>query len=268
MKSKRTLVIGTIALLVSWLGAAQADQPAQGTPAAAAGAPNIEFTKKCPNLRYVGRDATFELNLTNRGTGAALNVVVTDTLPAGVEFVNADNNGQRDGKNIVWRLGNLDAGQSRTLKINVRCNQITTVRNTAMVTYCAEAQTACEFPVKGISAILLEMVDDPDPIEIGGTTTYTITVTNQGTADDTNIVITAIIPPEEDFVSCDGVTKGRADGKNVTFAALPTLAPKAKAIWKIVVKGNKEADVRFKVILNSDTTGDVPVEKTESTHIY
>ena len=88
------------------------------------------------------------------------------------------------------------------------------------------------------------------------------------TAVDTNIVVSAIMPPEEDFVSCDGVTKGAAEGKTVTFAPLRSLAPKAKATWKVNVRGNKEADVRFKVILCSDATGEVPVEKTESTHIY
>ncbi len=123
-------------------------------------------------------------------------------------------------------------------------------------------------PVKGVPAILLEMWDDPDPIEVGSTTTYTIVVTNQGSIEDTNILVTAIIPAEEDYASSDGATKGKVDGKTVTFAPLPSLAPKAKATWKIVVKGNKEADVRFKVLLKSDATGTVPVEKTESTHIY
>lgn len=236
--------------------------------AAAAGAPNLELTKKCPTLRYIGRDAALEIVLTNRGNGPAQNVVVTDNLPAGVEFLNADNNGQREGGNIVWRVGTLDAGQSKTFTINVRCNQIATVRNTATVTYCAESRAACEFPVKGIPAILLEMGDDPDPIEIGNSTTYTIVVTNQGTAVDTNINVTAIIPAEEDYASSDGVTKGKIEGRTLTFAPLATLAPKAKATWKVVVKGNKEADVRFKVVLKSDATGDVPVEKTESTHIY
>ena len=237
-------------------------------PAATGGAPDIALVKKCPTMRYVGRDATMEIEVTNRGSGPAQNLVVTDALPAGVDFLDADNNGKREGGNIIWRIGTLEAKQSRTLKINVRCNQITIVRNTATATYCAESRVECEFPVKGVPAILLEMVDDPDPIEIGNPTTYTITVTNQGTAVDTNIIVKAIIPDEEDYASSDGPTKGALEGKTVTFGTLASLAPKDKATWKVVVKGKKEADVRFKVVLKSDATGDVPVEKTESTHIY
>jgi uncharacterized repeat protein (TIGR01451 family) len=244
-----------------------ADQPTKAAAPAARGVPNIEFTKKCPGLRYVGRDATFELELTNRGTGAALNVVVTDTLPTGVEFLNADNNGKREGQNVLWQLGNLDPGQSRTLKINVRCNQITTVRNTAKVTYCAESQAECEFPVKGIAAILLECVDEPDPIEVGGQTTYTVTVTNQGSETGTNILVECTLPAEEEFVNTGGATQGKAEGKTVRFAPLATLAPKAKAVFTVTVKGVKEGDARFRIELTSDQIK-TPVMETESTHVY
>jgi len=297
MRLCRTLVVGAVVLFVIPLALAQTEKPEppavpepapapapapapKPTPApaptpavaaapapAAEGAPHVELTKKCPNLRYVGRDATFELGVTNRGTATALNVVVTDNLPAGVEFLNADNNGQREGNSVVWRLGNLEAGQSRTLKINVRCNQITTVRNTAKVSYCAEAQAACEFPVKGVAAILLECVDDPDPVEVGNQTTYTITVTNQGSETGTKITVECILPAEEEFVKAGGATDAKADGKTVKFAPLPTLAPKAKAVFTVTVKGVKEGDARFRVNLTSDQI-ETPVMETESTHVY
>ncbi len=266
MKGRGIREIGTIVLLVSVVGVARADQPAPAGPPPA-GVPQVELSKSCPALRYVGRDATFELSVTNRGTGPALNVVVTDNLPAGVEFLAADNNGQREGNTVVWRIGNLDPGQSRTLKLNVRCNQITTVRNAAKVAYCAEAQAACEFPVKGIPAILLECVDDPDPVEIGNQTTYTITVTNQGTETGTKIAVECILPAETEFVKAGGAAEGKADGKTIRFAPLATLAPKAKAVFTVTVKGVKEGDARFRVNLSSDQI-ETPVMETESTHIY
>jgi hypothetical protein len=62
-------------------------------------------------------------------------------------------------------------------------------------------------------------------------------------------------------------TKGTAAGKTVTFAPLPSLAPKAQVTYKVIVKGNAAADARIKVSLTSDMI-DSPVEETESTHIY
>lgn len=269
MVAYRMLAIGTILVVTSLVGVAQEESPAKAEQAeqAEVHAPALDVTKRCPSLRYVGRDATFEIKVTNRGTASALNVVVTDALPRTVEFLEADSNGKREGDNVVWRIGELGAGQSRTLTLKVRCNQIATVRNTTFVTYCAEAQVGCEFPVQGIAAILLECVDDPDPIEIGGQTTYTITVTNQGSEIGTNIRVDCTLPGEQELVKAGGATEGRADGKTVRFAPLASLAPKAEAVYTVTVKGVKEGDARFGVSLMSDQIK-TPVMETESTHIY
>ena len=208
-----------VTLFAAWLAAGTvAPEPALETMAG----PAVEISKKCPELRYVGREATFELTVTNRGGAAAQNVVVTDSVPATVEFISADGGGQREGGNVVWRLDKLDAGASKTLKVQVRCNQIATVKNSARARPCAESMAECEFPVRGVPAILLECVDDPDPVEIGNQTTYTITVTNQGTAVDTNIKVVATIPPELEFVKAGGATEGKADGATVRFAPVAT----------------------------------------------
>jgi uncharacterized repeat protein (TIGR01451 family) len=252
-------------------GATAAGALAPVNPAASetvvAGNPIVEITKSCPSLRYVGRNAVFEITVTNRGDGPADNVVVTDVISGRIEFISADNDGVREGNNIVWRLGTLGAGASRTLKTTFRCNQIGTVRNTATVAYCVEASDECELEVKGIPAILLECVDDPDPIEINGSLTYTIAVLNQGSAVGTNIVVDCTLPPEEEHVKTAGPTKATVDGKRVTFAPLASLAPKARAIYKVTVKGVAEGDVRFRVELKSDQIK-TPVMETESTHIY
>ena len=237
------------------------------TCAAPAGQPIVDITTSCPDLRYLGRDVTFELTVNNRGDGAALNVVVRQTVAGGVQFVNADNEGARDGGAVVWHLGTLDAGKTRLLKTTMRCDQIGKVSNSATVSYCAEGVTACAFEVKGIPAILLECVDDPDPTEVGGELTYTVTVLNQGSAVGTNVAINCTLPPEEDYVSSTGPTAAKVAGKAVNFAPIPSLAPKATAVFKVKVKGTAAGDLRFKVEMNSDQLTR-PVMETESTHIY
>ncbi len=255
-------------LLLPTLSAGNAEMlRATRVVAPSAKAPLLEVAKQCPSLRYLGRDATFEITVTNRGEGAAANVVVTDAVAGGTQFVNADNNGKLEGSNVVWRIGTMEAGSSLVLKSTFRCNQIGTVRNTATVSYCVELADTCELEVKGIPAILLECVDDPDPIEVNSNTTYTITVTNQGSAVGTNIVIECTLPTEQEFVSAQGPTQHTSAGKSLSFAPLPSLAPRAAATFKVVVKGTAEGDVRFAVQMKSDQT-DSPVAETESTRIY
>ena len=68
---------------------------------------------------------------------------------------------------------------------------------------------------RGVAALLIELVDDPDPLQVGETTTYTIRVTNQGTADDNNVVIVANFP--------NGITPTTATGGTVAGLEAITL---------------------------------------------
>src|SRR5262249_36601485 len=146
-------------------------------------------------------------------------------------------------------------------------------KNTATVTaVCGEGVASVSTEIKGIPGILLEVVDQSDPIEIGQNETYSIMVTNQGSEDCTNVKIQATVPDQMEFVSAGGATTGQVAGQVVTFAPLPALAPAARATWTVVAKGkdtagNDTADVRFKVIMTGDQLTS-PVEETESTHIY
>jgi len=102
----------------------------------------------------------------------------------------------------------------------------------------------------------------------GDDETYVITVTNQGSASDTNIRLVAMLEDGVQYVSSSGPTTGTAEGQKVTFEPLPTLAPKAAATWRVAVKGNKVGDTRFEVQMTSDQLGNKPVMETESTRFY
>lgn len=265
-----TLIALPFALYLGFFTASTAQpagQPAGEMAMAVQRPPMLEITKTCPQLRYLGREATFEITVTNRGEGPAANVVVTDAIPPGVEMLTADNGGAREGGQLVWRLASLAAGETRSFKATVRCSQIGMFRNTATVSYCATLTAACEMEVRGIPAILLECIDNPDPIEVNGEVTYVITVTNQGSTNGTGIVIACTLPAEQEYVTSSGPTQATAEGKSVRFAPLPTLAAKAAAVYKVTVRGMAVGDVRFGVELTSDQI-QTPVMETESTHIY
>lgn len=255
-----------IALSLSVLAGCVYGVVAAPQPAAAA-SPSVRINKTCPNLRYLGREAKFEITVENTGDAAAHDVVVSDVIPDGLDFRGADHNGSREGNRIVWRVGTLEAGQSRVLTTTFLCNRPGKFKNLARVTFCAEATDECELEVQGVPAILLECVDDPDPIEIGSNVTYTIEVTNQGSADGTNISIVCTLPPELELVDARGPTNTSVDGKKITFAPVPSIAPKAKVVYKVTAKGVAEGDVRFHVEMQSDQIGE-PVMETEATRVY
>jgi len=231
--------------------------------------PVLAITKTATEMAYEGRPVSYTIKVSNKGDAPATATVVTDTLPAGVTFVSATDGGAFANGVISWNLGALAPAAEKTLGVTAKaavqgkqCNKVE-----AKAT-CAEAvaATACT-EVKGIPAILLEVVDISDPIEVNGQETYVITVTNQGSAPDTNIRIVGTMEDSQSYVSSSGATTGTAAGQKVTFAPLASLAPKAKAEWRVVVKALKAGDVRFSVQLDSDML-QRPVNETESTNQY
>ena len=65
------------------------------------------------------RAAHVHARVDNDGPDIALDVVVTDTLPAGVSFVSGSPGCSAAGSIVTCELGNLASGDSRTLTINV-----------------------------------------------------------------------------------------------------------------------------------------------------
>ena len=231
--------------------------------------PVLAITKTGPDKRYIGRPVSYDITVTNKGNATAEKLVVEDMIPAGVGSISASDGGRlADGK-VVWNLGNLAAGASRKVSVKFTPMKAGIVTDTAIASaICAEGvRASAKTSVAGIPAVLLEVIDVTDPVEVGGQTTYVIVTTNQGSAPDTNISIVCTLEDNEQYVSSSGATRATAAGKTVTFAPLRSLAPKAKATWRVVIKAVKAGDVRFTVVMNTDQLTR-PVQETESTHLY
>lgn len=231
--------------------------------------PVLAIEKTGPKKVYLGRSMQYDIIVTNKSDTPANQTVLTDTVPAGVTGVKASDNGTVAGTQITWNIGTLAPNASKKVTVEYSATNGGEFCNTAKATaVCAEpvSAKACT-SVEGIPAVLLEVIDVSDPIEVGKNETYIITVTNQGTALDTNIKIKVYLEDSMEYVSNSGATRGAfADGA-VTFDALPSLAPKAKATWQVVVKAVKPGDVRLRVVMNTDEL-QREVMETEATRFF
>ena len=136
--------------------------------------------------------------MTNAGSSMAREVTVTDTLPAGFEYLMASDEGRYDpsSRTITWRCQSLPASGKRTLTYRVRAVSVGehTDRAAARADRGPDARTETAFLVEGVAAMSLEVVDLEDPIEVGGELTYEVRVLNQGSCVCTNIQIIATAP--------------------------------------------------------------------------
>ena len=130
-----------------------------------------------------------------------------------------------------------------------------------------QATTEQVLNVKGIAALVVEVVDVDDPVEVGTETFYEILVTNQGTDFAYNVEVFADIPEGIKLLDHKGPTSSLLEGNQLRFSGIPKLAPKADAIFRVMVRGDKAGDFRLKVQATSRTILD-PVVEIERTKVY
>src|SRR5438270_14008690 len=99
--------------------------------------------------------------------------------------------------------------------------------------------TELQTRVEGLSALLMELVDLDDPVEVGADTAYEIRVTNTGTKTETNLQLICTVPEKMEFRGAKGAAdcRFRVQDKEIVFEALPKLAPRADAIYRVNVRG-------------------------------
>ena len=72
----------------------------------------------------------------------------------------ASDNGSFSNGLVTWSLGTLEPGASRTVTVMVNARSAGTARNTAKArAVCADAEASYAMEIKGIPAILLEVID-------------------------------------------------------------------------------------------------------------
>lgn len=231
-------------------------------------APAISIDLSGTNRWFMGNPGVFTAVVKNTGDCDAAGVRVNADLGSNLTYVSSTEGGSGSGSSANWNLGTLKAGEERRLEFRVDGTRIAegNVTVAAKGDCAAEVRDSEPVDVQGIPAILLEVIDITDPVRVGDSTTYVITATNQGSAVGTNIKIEAGVE-DMTITGTSGATDGSVSGKNVTFASLPSLAPGAKAEWRVTVKVDAAGDQRFSVTMNSDQLKR-PVNETEATNCY
>ena len=226
--------------------------------------PGLQVTKSGPPEQFIGKNADYTITVINVGDTPLTNVTVTDTAPQLTRIVNAPG-ATVTGSQAQWVLPQLAPGERRSFGLTLTTATAGTHANTVVAAaggLTANAQAATLW--RGLGAMLVEVVDSPDPILIGGTTTYTLRVTNQGSADLTNINIVGTFPREITPVAAQS---GTVSGASVRFQTLPRIAVGQSATFTVTARGVVEGDARVKFSFTEDSLG-APVVEEESTRVF
>ncbi len=191
----------------------------------------------------VGDRILYTLRVTNTTTGTLTNLVVTDTLPAGVAFFEVPKGPSRpftrDGQQVVWTRASLAAGASLTLQviskatgatpIAANCAAATSAESSTPVTACANVPDANVYEAL---ELLKDAVDlNGAPLLVNDIIRYTIHVTNTHAAVTmTHVVVTDTLPAGTVMVSA---THTYTEAGGTLWWQVGSLAPGAS--WTAIV---------------------------------
>jgi uncharacterized repeat protein (TIGR01451 family) len=181
-----------------------------------AGEPRLELAKTGPSVAELNDNIIYELIVTNVGTATAADVIVSDTLPAGLY-------GPGRSTNIVThKIGDLHAGESRVIKVPVKAAVKGEWDNRANAYSTQRVQADASVHVSIVESKLTLGKTGPAQAFIFGEITYVITGRNDGDTVLTNIALMDTLPAGVVFVRAS--EGGRQNGGQVDWT-IPELMP-------------------------------------------
>lgn len=174
---------------------------------------DLVLTKTAPATATAGTTFDYVLTVKNDGPSRATNVVVADTVPAGVTILSVSGTGGAScvtgvpgnaAQPTTCAFGTLpgDGATTRTMTISVRVNPGTTgiLHNDARASSDTfDPNTAnnlrhTDTDVLTSADLAVTKIDTPDPVIAGQTMSYTIHVTNAGPSVARDVVVDDTLP--------------------------------------------------------------------------
>lgn len=225
----------------------------------------MECSKTGPKEQSIGKNADYQITVVNTGDKSLTDVVVTDLAPSSTTIA-AANGAQINGNQAVWRLKEMKPGEKVSFTITLTTCTPGCFTNRASVGNCQGCCGSCEFTTrwKGRPSLNLCVADTEGPICVGETTSYMITVVNQGSEADNNVNVVLHFPDEVAPISATGDAQGKVDGQTVTYGPINNFGARQTLKLRVDARAKKSGDARINVEISSDSTK-TPITQQEST---
>lgn len=225
----------------------------------------VDLTKSGPKEVMIGKNADYQIVATNKGDKVLTDVVVSDCAPSATSIVSAQG-ATVNGNQAVWRLKELKPGEKATFNITLTTCTPGCFTNRVNLTNCQQCNACAEATTrwKGRPALNVCVTDENDPVCVGDCTNYRISVVNQGSEADSNVVVVVKFPPEILPTAGSGPTKATVSGQTVTFAPVANLSARQTVEYRVDAKAKSSGDARVNVEVSSDSIRN-PILTQEST---
>jgi uncharacterized repeat protein (TIGR01451 family) len=234
-------------------------------------APKLVVVASGPRLRYLERQATYQITIQNQGTAVARNVALTAFLPRGLQFNSAGNHGSYIPTQhaVQWELEELPAKQSATTELTVlpveEGDFVLRLQCTADGVRTDPIEKAVR--VEGQSELAFSIEDDNDPVETDGQTVYTIRVTNNGSRVDRNIQLTLELPAAGRVLQVSAPIAYQQRGNTLEFEPIAQMKAKDQETFRVSVALGQEGTQVMRAQIKSELRPTAVIQE-ESTKVY
>jgi uncharacterized repeat protein (TIGR01451 family) len=170
----------------------------------------LTVTKSTTQANYnVGDTAVYNIDVLNNGPDAATNVIVTDTLPAGITYLSSTLGGVYDlpTRTITWNLPNLANGAhflpsfTATVNTGTEGQSITNTASTHNEQNPTDVTSEPAVIHVNNAALTVTKTAAQANYNVGDTAVYNIDVLNNGPNTATNAVVTDTLPTGLTYLS-------------------------------------------------------------------
>ena len=198
--------------------------------------PDISIRKTGPVQAMLGDTLTYHIEVRNPGSVTSREVTVTDQLVDGLSFLGSSPQASVTADRLEWRLGDLAAGQARTIDVQLRADKPGAVKNCANVTTADRLSAQDCAPTTILSRTLNIAITGPTQAVVGQDVTFEARVTNSSGA-----ALTALTIVEKYDLGLDHASRA-PNGARVIESDLGDLGPGASG----------RVDVTFRVLQPGD----------------
>ena len=174
-------------------------------------APSLEVNKQGPSNLGLLKQADYTVTVTNSGNSVASGVTLTDNLPTGLSLVSSDPApSSATATTATWNLGDLEPGDSVRITMTLSATVVGDQVNRATAISQEGFTGAGQSTTAVIPGSLSLTKTAPSQVNLDGSVTYNITLTNDGQGALTNVVVTDTLPEGVTLAAAPGASSGTA----------------------------------------------------------
>jgi len=226
-----------------------------------------------PQQRTAGSRAEFIFKLLNVSASELQGLRAEVTYDAGLQPREASSGVVHESGRLSWDLGRLAPTEGVQLQVEFACPEPAENARVGLTVWGDnvprdEQETYLQIvPLTGL--LDLQVADQEDPIRVGETTEFVVTVLNRGLQPLRQVTLATVIPPDLQFVSASSqlgqqplALRHDRDGSRLVFSPQTLLAPDTPLTIRIRVKAVRPGDARLEAHVTCATQPD-PLVVTE-----